>query len=143
MKQTNQSNLWHLYQQTWFARHPTDPLFENFAIITAYNPGSIVREENINQQQQSKLANDLMHLQLEFTDLQAGDINLNYVEPSFAVNCGLKQAVDLCFRYQQNALFWIQQDKLWLIPVTMRAHATTAIGTFSDRLIERKNVDAQ
>lgn len=83
---------------------------------------------------QEKLKNDLELLNVNFVPLEAGNIDFEYCEPSFAVNCHLKQAVDLCLRHQQNALYWVQDDKLWLIPVDMQSQKTTEIGTFSQRL---------
>lgn len=136
MKQANQSGLWSLYQQTWFKYDASEELFDCFAIITACNPASmpIAAEKNILNQQ--RLKHDLMILDLQFNQIEAGNADFSYSEPSYAVQCNLKQAMDLSRRYDQNALFWVQQDHLWLIPVNMKNQVSAEIGLFSRRIVK-------
>lgn len=135
MKQLDLTKLWYLYQQTWFKYDTGAELFEHFAILTACNPGSIPVATARNITNQQKLKKDLVILNLRFSELDAGSADFSYSEPSYAVNCSLKQAMDLSRRYQQNALFWVQQDRLWLIPVNMLKQMTTEVGRFSERTV--------
>lgn len=131
----NHSNLWQLYQQTWFKFTNSAVTFKIFAVITAFNPGSEICVAKSNDLAQQKLQRDIEALGLAFLPILAGNRDFSYVEPSFAVSCTMKQAMDLAFRYQQNALFWVQDDNVWLVPVTMRQHRATAIGAFRQRLL--------
>lgn len=127
-------NLWKAYKTTRFKWLSSPLESESFCIITAYNPRSIVTTAQENRQSQTSMIKTLADLGLSYEDILAGDESFDYSEPSIAVACDLAVGVKLARKFEQNALFWVDQNLLWLEPVLFKGFNRESLGSFSQRL---------
>ncbi|MDW6093716.1 DUF3293 domain-containing protein [Vibrio rhizosphaerae] len=105
------NQLWQAYASTHFLFSQPLPGPE-FSIITAWNPHSrrLSYQENcVNNEQ----------LCLQFTDypwtpVLAGDAVFEWVEESFAVAICLELALNLGRKFEQNAIFYVQNETVCL-----------------------------
>ncbi|WP_158587025.1 DUF3293 domain-containing protein [Motilimonas pumila] len=112
-----QQNLWQLYQSTVFEWQSSSPDFDDFAIITAHNPRGNVccAEENMLLHQQ--FLQELLLGDLRFAPIVGCAPDNSHRELSLAVACDLPYALELARRWQQNAIYWVAQNQLYLYSV--------------------------
>lgn len=127
-------NLWEDYKTTRFKWLSSPLKSEQFCIITAYNPRSVVTALRENQQAQVTLIKSLEDQGFCYTNILAGDSCFDYSEPSVAVACDLICGIRLATRFGQNALFWVDQNTLWLEPVLLTGFRREDLGSFLQRL---------
>lgn len=65
--------------------------------------------------------------------LLAGNRDFTYYEPSLAILLTQSEAINLAKDVEQNAIYWIENDGLWLLPVLMPRHYAEYLGRFSPR----------
>ncbi|UTV27315.1 DUF3293 domain-containing protein [Photobacterium atrarenae] len=124
-------SLWCCYQTIQF-KAGQRPVYPYFAILTAFNPGSIVLPPAQNRKRNTLLKNELLH---EINGLQPLDCSApdgSWLEPSFAVPVSRARAAQLARRWGQNAFYWVEQGKLYLEPVQIDAVTTIKLGDFKD-----------
>ena len=104
--------LWQQYSDPYF-KFTCQPILDEFAIITAWNPKS---------QRQSKLENDRCNHNLVkefghtyFSEVLVGDSSFSWAEISFAVAISEQQALEIGKKYQQNAIYYVVKDELFLL----------------------------
>lgn len=115
-----------LYASTVFLC-PKPVLFSEFAIITGYNPNG----ELLNLQENKKL-NKLLQQQInqyEFIEIVGASPDLTHQEPSFAINLELREAIGIAKHFQQNAIFWVTADEVFIVSAGLYFR-TRAIGRF-------------
>lgn len=124
-------SLWCSYQKILF-KMPQQPVYSCFAILTAFNPGSIVINNSNNI-----LRNELLRSQLE--NLTKGVQSVicqapdgSWQEPSFIAPISLVQAKQLARQWQQNAIYWVESGELFLVPVLMEDVMTMKLGQIKD-----------
>ena len=110
-------DLWLAYKNTHFRWMDEVLHCEGFAIVTAYNPRSTIRLQKDNERQQHELIRIVVQQEWRYKTLLAGDESFKYFEPSLAIECSVVQAKWLAANFEQNAIYYVQGDRLSLIPV--------------------------
>ncbi|USD65724.1 DUF3293 domain-containing protein [Vibrio sp. SCSIO 43136] len=106
------ASLWRAYQAiVFFTDKPIT--FERFVVITACNPRSIKASEEINYQRNNQLREQINNE--NFIQLEVGDAEKLWVEPSFCVEISLQNGLKLAQEFDQNALYYVENGQLWLI----------------------------
>lgn len=102
------------YYQTWF-ECPVSACLPRFAIITAHHPDGVIigAEENVGRNR--RLCAQLEELGIEYFPVAAGSRDRAHVEDSFGIVCDLATAIDLCNQYEQDAIFWVEDGKIFII----------------------------
>ncbi|MGF1752465.1 DUF3293 domain-containing protein [Vibrio makurazakiensis] len=105
------SNLWHAYASSFFdfERLPNQL---SFIIVTAWNPRSAILSIDKNEERNQQLVRDLAGY--EFTSGRVGDKAFNWYEKSIAVAIDLPKAIALANKYQQNAIYQVSGQRLFL-----------------------------
>lgn len=106
------SQLWQAYSNPYF-RFSRVPQVSSFAIITAWNPASVWLSQEDNDRNNQYLAQDIDHTYLSMVDV--GDESFSWVETSFAVEMTLQRSLELGKKYGQNAIYFIEGERLFLI----------------------------
>ncbi|MCF4173986.1 DUF3293 domain-containing protein [Vibrio sp. McD22-P3] len=106
------AHLWRAYSEIRI-EFITEWDCKNYVIITAWNP------------QSRKLSNELnciKNLDLEqrlkiydYQNVKVGNPSFSWVEDSFAVEMTLTQGCELAQKYQQNAIYWVENGVLFLV----------------------------
>ncbi|WP_284192049.1 DUF3293 domain-containing protein [Vibrio zhanjiangensis] len=104
--------LWQQYSNPYF-KLVHQPDFEEFAIITAWNPKSHRRGKLENDRSNHSLVKEFGHTC--YTEVLVGDRDFSWVEISFAVALSEQQALYLGRKYQQNAIYYVVRDELFLL----------------------------
>ena len=84
-----------------------------FAVITAWNPGSKPLSDKDNNQRNLNLFEDLAHCYSQ--KVWVGNQDFSWKEESFAVAITKELAVRLGKKYQQNAVYFVEKDRLFLL----------------------------
>ena len=118
-----------LYQQVVFLLPPSFVVPQQFAIVTAYNPLGACLEDEENVRRNRQLESSFGRI--SYQPLVGCSLDLSHQEPSFALVCPKSEAIQLARRYDQNAIYWVTKDKLYLLPVMLNI-PTKYLGRFSD-----------
>ncbi|GAL37988.1 hypothetical protein JCM19240_2912 [Vibrio maritimus] len=106
------AQLWSAYSSIAM-RFLTEWECDSYAVITACNPRSrkLSDEENCikNRELERNLA-DFCHV-----SVNVGDPSFEWVEASFAVDIPFSQACELAQKYEQNAIYWVENGVLFLV----------------------------
>lgn len=124
--------LWEKYKAVKFRIGASFPNYQAFAIVTAYNPASIVCSDKVNRIKQQKLCRYLSNKQLGFCDIVAGNHDFSYFEPSLAVETEVMQAMNLAKLYRQNAIYYVEDENLFLLPTMVKHVEKEKLGKFAD-----------
>ncbi|MEH8252890.1 MULTISPECIES: DUF3293 domain-containing protein [Aeromonas] len=114
-------NLWENYKKICFIAPFEPPGWSAFAIITAWNPASQWVTERRNIRRERALWRHLtvdLHVPV-VGPFWGSDPDERWQESSLAVALCLPQARQLAARFGQNALYWVEDRQLWLVPVLM------------------------
>lgn len=85
----------------------------SYAIITACNPRSQKLSDEANCIKNRMLEQDL--LGFHYGRVNVGDPSFDWVEASFSVDITLLQACELAQKYEQNAIYWVENGVLFLV----------------------------
>ena len=106
-----------LYQRVVFLVAKKTELPKTCAIITACNPrGEVVsteRNSKLNQQLRAAIE------PFQYRTIVGCSLDLSHREPSFAVNCPQAKALELARQFKQNAIYWLENGELYLLPVLL------------------------
>ncbi|QMV15306.1 DUF3293 domain-containing protein [Vibrio spartinae] len=103
--------LWQAYASTYFIFSQPLPGPE-FSIITAWNPRSCQLSYQDNKTNNEQLC---QHFNTSpWTPVLAGDAVFEWVEESFAVAICLELALNLGRKFEQNAIFYVQSETVFL-----------------------------
>ena len=125
--------LWQLYQDTIFLSHQPFSDQASFAIISAANPMGKVCNQGFNLCMNKAFATVLEQSLYRFRSITGASPCLTFQEASWAVFCQKEQALELAKSWRQNAIYWVEQGDLWLIPVLL-SEAPVALGDFKQRV---------
>lgn len=101
------AKLWQAYSTVKFdLQHKIT--FENYAIITAWNPESAKLSQYENCVNNQHLQNELIGY--DWYSVRVGDPDFNWFEESFAVNMPLDMALKLGNVFRQNAIYYVCND---------------------------------
>ncbi|MDG3088998.1 DUF3293 domain-containing protein [Vibrio hannami] len=104
----------------------------DFAVITAWNPFGKLMSNSVNQRANYDLECDI--LKQNYEKLLVGDINREWTEESFAVEMPLVEAVELGKKYNQNAIYYVRNDRLFLVSCVDNNADESEIAQFSQRV---------
>ena len=136
--QMNQSNnqLWRSYQDAQFLF--TQPLSSklSFAIITAHNPKGDILSSCQNLLLDRKLQYKIEQLRRPYRAIMGTSIDSSHMEKSWTVSTTKDSALLLGCMFNQNAIYYVEHDKLQLIPClfSFPHHKEQLIGNFSSRV---------
>ena len=128
-------SLWQIYKNVVFKFG--QPLGANldFAIVTAHNPRGNICSAGHNAMLDRLLQHDIAELGVLYRCLEGCDVNQSHSEKSWAIATDKFVAVDLAKRHQQNALYWVANNELYLVPALLQGVDEEYIGRFSDKVL--------
>jgi hypothetical protein len=106
------AQLWSAYSSIAI-RFLSDWECGRYAIITACNPRSRKLSDQENCIKNRELQRNLAHF--HYASVNVGDPSFEWVEASFAVDISLSQACELAQKYEQNAIYWVENGVLSLV----------------------------
>jgi len=126
------NHLWSLYQQTEFLLMQNISPAASFAIITAHNPRGKLLSRCQNRLRDRQLLADIEALGVPYRALVGASPDLSHKEKSWAVFMDASTIMTLAEKYQQNAIYYVEQDKLTLLPCLMPG-PELLLGSFRSR----------
>ncbi|WP_434356840.1 DUF3293 domain-containing protein [Parasalinivibrio latis] len=127
----NKRSLWDCYHNIVFTA-TVCPTFRSFAIITAANPFSGLLDDAHNARRNQSFAANLSIKAIPFCEITGKSPDGSWKEPGFAVAVPLDIAITLATEVEQNAIYWVEDNRVYLVPVTLTGYETELIGAFSD-----------
>lgn len=127
-------DLWQLYQNVVFISYQPFAAENSFSIISVANPAGKLAEPGLNHCRNMAFAACLHDTSLRYRQIIGASVDLTFQEASWAVFCSRAQALQYALAWQQNAIYWVEQGELWLLPVLLQAEPI-ALGQFEQRLI--------
>lgn len=125
---------WPEYRTTVFLSDETPP-WPAFAIVTACNPLGVVLDEADNRQRDEALLASLHERGLRPLRAIGCSPDLSHREPGWAVPMGRAEAIALGREFDQDAVYWVSDDSLWLLSCPPRVEAAERLGGFEERLV--------
>ncbi|MDR7121950.1 DUF3293 domain-containing protein [Rheinheimera soli] len=127
-------DLWDNYKTSVFLCH--QPLGDqiNFAIISAQNPCGHLQNPSRNLLLDNHFANTLDSMNVPYREIVGCSPDLRFQEKSWAVLCDKSKAIKLAIMFEQNAIYWVEQGKLFLVPALLQ-QAEEYLGEFNPRQI--------
>ncbi|MCL9773362.1 DUF3293 domain-containing protein [Vibrio methylphosphonaticus] len=107
------AQLWDSYANACF-RFEGEWRAKQYAIITAWNPRSIHLSNDYNIIKNNELIIDIYGRSK--LKVVVGDANFDWYEESYAVEMTLLEACDLGQKYHQNAIYYVDNGVLLLVP---------------------------
>ena len=103
-----------------------------FAIVTAHNPMDMRLDEFKNNERNEKLRKDLLQSNLIHREIIGCSEDHTHQELSFVVKGELKQAIQMGNKFEQRAIFWVEENKLQIVDCkTLKSYD---LGSFKKRL---------
>jgi hypothetical protein len=134
--------LWETYQTTCFLLPENTSLQKadlcrNFAIVSARNPEGKEQSLHLNLEAENTLKQWLNRRGYNYNRIYGCSPSLDYVEPSLMVDMPDKTcAIEAAAVFRQNALFWVSDNQLYLVPCSQISNSEVNLGVFSKRLIQ-------
>ncbi|WP_273858536.1 DUF3293 domain-containing protein [Photobacterium sp. GSS17] len=120
-------SLWCSYQSIIFnlKQHPVYPCF---AILTAFNPRSIVLSKRENLDRNAQMVAELSTLVPELLPITCSGLDGQWQEPGFVVPLSLTKVRQLARQWEQNAIYWVEDNELFLVPVLIEGQEIQRLG---------------
>ena len=128
------SALWQLYRETIFISPRPLPVWPRFVIVTSWNPRGTILSADQNQRLEKKLLTRINQLTLKHLPILGAAPDLSHTESSWLIECSVEKGLAVAKEFQQNALYYVVQDKLWLWPCLLTSHHPTLLGSFQFRV---------
>ena len=127
-------DLWDNYKTSVFLCH--QPLGDqiNFAIISAQNPAGNTEHPYLNLRRDKEFQACLNQHKLPYRSVIGSAPDHSFQEKSWIVLCEKNKAITLAKQFEQNAIYWVEQGELFLVPVLLAQHEES-LGNFSERLV--------
>jgi hypothetical protein len=127
-------DLWDNYKTSVFLCHQSLGDQISFAIISAQNPAGQLETPSRNLLLDNHFANTLNRMKVPYRKIVGCSPDFSFQEKSWAVLCDKDKAIDLAIRFEQNAIYWVEQGKLFLVPALLK-QAEEYLGEFHPRQI--------
>jgi hypothetical protein len=127
-------NLWESYKTSIFLCHQALNCDVDFAIISAQNPAGNTGHPYLNLRLDKELQACLNQQRLPYRSVIGSAPDLSFQEKSWIVLCDKNIAIQLARQFEQNAIYWVEQGELFLVPVLIQQHEES-LGAFSERLV--------
>ncbi|KMT63800.1 DUF3293 domain-containing protein [Catenovulum maritimum] len=130
------TSVWQLYKDTVFILKQPVSAHLNFAIITACNPNGVILNHSENSLKDKMLQSDILSLNVPYRSITGCSANFCHKEKSWIVAIEKAEAIKLADKYQQNAIFWVEANQLYLTPCRLMAemYQEEFIGLFNQRI---------
>ncbi|MDX1677879.1 DUF3293 domain-containing protein [Arsukibacterium sp.] len=126
--------LWDAYKNSVFiCRQRLAPQL-SFAIISAQNPAGELKNPHLNLCLDKQFEGFLQQARIPFRSVTGASADLTFQEKSWIVFCDKSQAVKMGQQLQQNAIYWVEQNRLFLVPVLCQ-QTEEYLGLFNSRVI--------
>lgn len=123
------------YSNTVFrAETPDEGWPRAFAIITACDPNGVTADAESNAVRDGRLASLLKERSLRHWRATGGSPDFTHAEPGYAVEVSIQGALQIGRLFEQEAVFWIEDDELIL--VDCRTEATQRLGSWRNRIVQ-------
>ncbi|MGF1858838.1 DUF3293 domain-containing protein [Photobacterium profundum] len=129
-RKCKKNSLWRKYQNITFEARQ-HPVYHCFAILTAFNPRSIVLTHSDNVIRNIALEKNLIMLTNAWMPICCRSLDQRWVEQSFAVHLPLEQVSKLAVMFEQNAIYWVENNELYLVPILLEGIETQKLGKWS------------
>ncbi|MEV3826461.1 DUF3293 domain-containing protein [Aeromonas caviae] len=110
--------LWENYRKVCFIAPFAPPHCPAYAIITAWNPASQWVGLRRNARRQRALVRQVGEC-LVMGEVWGSDEDERWQEASLLLPLSQPEAIRLAARFGQNALYWVREGELWLVPVLL------------------------
>lgn len=127
-------SLWESYKTSIFLCHQALKGDVDFAIISAQNPSGVTEHPYLNLRRDNEFQALLNQHRLPYRSVIGSAPDLSFQEKSWIVLCDKQQAIALARQFEQNAIYWVEQGELFLVPVMLSQHEES-LGDFSQRLV--------
>ena len=127
-------SLWEAYKDSVFICRQRLASQLNFAIISAQNPVGELTNPPLNLCLDKRFEGVLKQTRIPFRSVVGASADLSFQEKSWIVFCDKAQALQLGRELQQNAIYWVEQNKLYLVPVLYQ-QTEEYLGLFESRVI--------
>ncbi|CAH1559734.1 MULTISPECIES: DUF3293 domain-containing protein [Vibrio] len=125
------ASLWNAYSESFFRFH-TDWCSSSYAVITAWNPYSNLRSKEMNCISNHELEKQLNHV--KHVPVTVGDQAFEWFEESYAAELTPEAAIVLAKDFQQNAIYYVIDDELYLIACS-EPEILHKLGSMKSRLV--------
>ncbi|MFA7819998.1 DUF3293 domain-containing protein [Aeromonas dhakensis] len=131
-------NLWENYRKICFIAPFSAPKWPVYAIVTAWNPASrqLGMRRNTRRQRALRRAIAAMPGGQVMGPCRGSSLDETWQESSLLLACPRSEAIRLAARFGQNAIYWVEQGELWLLPVLL-AGAPHHLGRIESHWIVR------
>ncbi len=126
--------LWEAYKNSVFICRQSLATQINFAIISAQNPAGELKSQSFNLCLDKRFEDLLQQARLPFRSVIGASADLSFQEKSWIVFCEKQQALQIGRDLCQNAIYWVEQNKLFLVPV-LDPQPEEYLGLFQSRCI--------
>lgn len=113
--------LWHFYKATHFLLVQQIASHLSFAIITACNPSGKVLSQSQNRLRDRQLLQSIENLNCPYRIIVGAATDMSHFEKSWAVFVEKPQAIKLGEEFVQNAIYYVNEGELTLVPISMKA----------------------
>ena len=111
--------LWENYRNVCFIAPFAPPVWAAYAIVTAWNPASQLVGMRRNARRQRALSRHLTDT-LVMGPVWGSAPEECWQEASLLLHIPQGEAIRLAARFGQNALYWVVEGELWLVPVLLK-----------------------
>ncbi|ABM26304.1 conserved hypothetical protein [Shewanella sp. W3-18-1] len=125
-------DLWQCYQTPLFLLTQALSCDFPFAVITAHNPASKRFSPSKNRLLDRQLLLDIESLSSPYRALVGAAPDLSYMEKSWAVFIDRTMALQLGKKFNQYAIYMVEQGCVSLVPCTLAGYDEVCLGKFSD-----------
>lgn len=114
-------NLWENYRKICFIAPFSAPKWPAYAIVTAWNPASrqLGMRRNTRRQRALWRAIAAVPRWLVMGPCRGSSLDESWQESSLLLASTRSEAIRLAARFGQNAIYWVEQGELWLLPVLL------------------------
>ncbi|MGF1699719.1 DUF3293 domain-containing protein [Photobacterium makurazakiensis] len=118
---------WCNYQSIVFnlKQHPVYPCF---AILTAFNPRSIVISDSQNNVRHQRLISELRAVTQQLLPIICSDPSGQWQEQGVMIGIPLDVAKNYAAQWGQNAIYWVEGGSLFLVPVLLQGYEIQRLG---------------
>ncbi|MCA1897840.1 DUF3293 domain-containing protein [Shewanella putrefaciens] len=125
-------DLWQCYQTPLFLLTQALSCDFPFAVITAHNPASKRFSPSKNRLLDRQLLRDIESLSSPYRALVGAAPDLSYMEKSWAVFIDRTMALQLGKKFNQYAIYMVEQGCVSLVPCTLAGYDEVCLGKFCD-----------
>lgn len=125
-------NLWQCYQAPLFLLTQALSCDFSFAVITAHNPASKLLSPSQNRLLDRQLLREIELLGSPYRALVGTAPDLSHMEKSWAVFIDRTMALQLGKKFNQYAIYVVEQGDVSLVPCTLDGHDEVCLGKFRD-----------